>query len=114
MPYSDSTLQRMTKVELIEQLRCAEHNQKVAEEMLAQQAENIKDWVQVVRCRECKYYRPSKVHYMHCAYPGGMLCPPDANVFCSYGQRKNQSADVRNIGQFAGDGKMDGGSNERP
>lgn len=45
----------------------------------------------VVRCRECKYYHPSKVHYMHCAYPGGMLCPPDANGFCSYGQRKNQS-----------------------
>lgn len=49
------------------------------------------DAVPVVLCRECKYYRPSKVHYMHCAYPGGMLCPPDANGFCSYGQRKNQS-----------------------
>ena len=41
--YSDSTLMRMTKAELIEQLRCAEHNQEVAEEALVQQAENLKD-----------------------------------------------------------------------
>lgn len=30
--YSDSTLMRMTKAKLIEQLRCAEHNREVAEE----------------------------------------------------------------------------------
>lgn len=34
--------------------------------------------------------------------------------YCSRGQRRDQSADVRNMGQFAGGGKMDGGSNERP
>lgn len=44
MAYSDSTLQRMTKNDLIEQLRCAEHNQRAAEAMLNQQAENLKDW----------------------------------------------------------------------
>lgn len=34
----------MTKKELIDQLRVAEHNQDVAEESLNQQAENLKDW----------------------------------------------------------------------
>lgn len=42
--YSDSTLMGMTKVDLIEQLRIAEHNQKAAEDRLAQQAENLKSW----------------------------------------------------------------------
>ena len=65
------------------------------------------DAVPVVRCRECKYYRP-KANYMHCACPGGMLCPPDANGFCSYGQRRDQSAEVRNMGQSAGAGKTSG------
>lgn len=55
--YSDSTLMRMTKAELIEQLRCAEHNREVAEEALAQQAENLKDWEPVVHCKDCTYYR---------------------------------------------------------
>lgn len=54
-------------------------------------AKTTVDAVPVVRCRECKYYYPSKVRYLYCAYPGGMLCPPDANGFCSYGQRKGQS-----------------------
>lgn len=38
--YSNSTLMRMTKGELIAQLRCAEYNRTVAEETLAQQAKN--------------------------------------------------------------------------
>ena len=49
--YSDSTLLSMTKAELVDQLRCAEHNREVAEEALAQQAENIKDWEPVVHGR---------------------------------------------------------------
>lgn len=53
--YSDSTLMKMTKAELIEQLRCAEHNREVAEEALAQQAENLKDWEPVVHCKDCKH-----------------------------------------------------------
>lgn len=48
MRYSNNTLLAMTKEELIEQLRCAEHNQAVAEERLSQQAENVKDWAPVV------------------------------------------------------------------
>ena len=46
-PLADSTLQRMKKTEIIELLRIAEHNAKVAQEYVDQQAENIKDWTPV-------------------------------------------------------------------
>ena len=88
--YSDSTLMRMTKAELIEQLRCAEHNREVAEEQLAHQAENVKDWVPVVRCKDCKYFlHPTKSVFTACSYDkcGGMLAPK-LNDFCSYGVPK--------------------------
>lgn len=39
-PLADSTLMRMTKKEIIEQLRIAEHNFKAMEETVNQQAEN--------------------------------------------------------------------------
>lgn len=42
-PLADSTLHSMTKKELIALLRTAEHNAKVSQEWVAQQAENIKD-----------------------------------------------------------------------
>lgn len=42
--YSDSTLMRMTKAELIEMLRVAEHNQDVLEDAIAQIDKNIKYW----------------------------------------------------------------------
>ena len=48
--HSTSTLMGLTKKELIEYVRMAEHNQEVAEETLKQQAENVKDWMPVVRC----------------------------------------------------------------
>lgn len=62
--YSDSILMSMTKKELIEQLRIAEYNRSAAEEMLEQQAKNVKDWnhprfghwvklKQGVKCSEC-------------------------------------------------------------
>ena len=53
-PLADSTLQRMKKIEIIELLRIAEHNAKVAEEYVDQQAKNLKDWAPVVHGRwEC-------------------------------------------------------------
>lgn len=84
--YSDSTLMRMTKAELIEQLRCAEHNQVVAEEQLAQQAENVKDWVLVVHCKDCKYVLRAKWNKK-----GYRICPASHmeitdDDFCSYGE----------------------------
>lgn len=42
--YADSTLMRLDKKTLLEHLRTAEHNREVAEQTLAQQAENLKDW----------------------------------------------------------------------
>lgn len=48
---TDNALMRMTKRELIEELRCAEHNQTAAEELLAQHIENVKDWAPVVHGR---------------------------------------------------------------
>lgn len=45
--HSDSTLMRMTKAELIEELRVAEHSRDAAEWHLRQQAENMKDWAPV-------------------------------------------------------------------
>lgn len=50
-PLADSTLHSMTKKEIIELLRIEEHNAKVSQEQVEQQAENIKDWAQVVHGR---------------------------------------------------------------
>ena len=44
----DSTLKSMTKAELIEQLRCAEHNYDVAKEFIEQQAKNFKNFAPVL------------------------------------------------------------------
>lgn len=83
-PLSDSTLMSMTKKQIIENLRIAEHNFFAAEETLAQQVENVKNWVPVVRCSECKWYRDYDVHY--CARRG-VKCPDDSEFFCKYGER---------------------------
>lgn len=48
-PYSDSTLLKMNKKELIEQLRVAEHNYFAAEESLNQQAENMRTKLQLIK-----------------------------------------------------------------
>ena len=47
-PLADSTLLNMTKKEIIELLRTAEHNAEVSQEWVEQQAENLKDWEPVV------------------------------------------------------------------
>ncbi len=68
------------------------------------------DAVPVVRCRECRYYAASGATTSFCIHPGGMKFTSDSD-YCSRGQRRDQSADVRNIGQFAGGGKT-GGPND--
>ena len=55
-PLADSTLLRMPKKEIIELLRTAEHNAKVSQEWVDQQAKNLKDWEPVVRCKTCAHY----------------------------------------------------------
>ncbi len=68
------------------------------------------DAVPVVRCRECRYYAASGATTSFCIHPGGMKFTSDSD-YCSRGQRRDQSADVRNMGQFAGHGKT-GGPND--
>ena len=63
-PLSDSTLMSMTKKEIIENLRIAEHNFFAAEETLAQQAENMRDWAPVVHGK----WAPSEGN------PGFLVC----------------------------------------
>jgi hypothetical protein len=76
----------LTKRELVEYVRMAEHNQEVAEETLKQQAENVKDWVPVVRCKDCKRWK-------YDAKRMAGLCKRHINYtaqyeFCSYGERR--------------------------
>lgn len=74
--------------------------------MMINKADTV-DAVPVVRCKDCKYYKPDEFE-CGCDFAGG-LPYVKADDFCSYGQRRDQSADVRNMEQFAGDGNMDGG-----
>ncbi len=95
--YSDSTLMRMTKAELIEQLRCAEHNREVAEEALAQQAENLKDWKPVVHCRDCKHFNFTRMECENDAistdHEGGAQYSLNFYLddFCSYGEKRKNA-----------------------
>ena len=69
-PLADSTLMGMTKKEIIEQLRIAEHNFKAMEETVNQQAKNfIKllaeerkhgHWTKDNKCSECGAQRPTQ------------------------------------------------------
>ena len=79
--HSTATLMGLTKKELVEYVRMAEHNQDVAEETLNQQAENVKEWIPVVRCKDCKHY-----HKRVC--PMWMYTEMKPKDFCSYGERR--------------------------
>lgn len=86
--WADSTLMSMKKADLIELLRCAEHNQAVAEEQLAQHIENVKDWAQVVRCKDCAHYGHLLRGGLHdCCLYIMPYCRPDD--FCSRVVRKD-------------------------
>lgn len=52
------------------------------------------DAVPVVRCRECKHLYTDEYGFPACAESGAMLIPEEDD-YCSRGQRKDQSADVR-------------------
>ena len=73
-PLADSTLQRMKKKEIIELLRIAEHNAKVAQEYVEQQAENIKDWAPVV------HGRWEKQSGLYSCSECGTTCPYDVQA----------------------------------
>ena len=50
------------------------------------------DAVQVVRCRDCKYYDPENWNGCTCHAYGGMTDPDDCS-FCSQGERRKDNAD---------------------
>ena len=85
-PLADSTLSRMTKAEIIEILRCAEHNAQVFEETLNQHIENVKDWQPVTHCKDCKH----RTEAGNCGHPRhhGILPSAYPYDFCSYGEPK--------------------------
>lgn len=88
--WADSTLMSMKKSDLIECLRCAEHNQAVAEERLAQHIENVKEWVPVVRCKDCRYLgRELDKGLYSCDDYNLPYCEPDS--YCSHGRRKEET-----------------------
>ena len=46
------------------------------------------DAVEVVRCKDCKYWQDNNDGYPHGECRWGHGETPDANDFCSYGERK--------------------------
>lgn len=46
----------------------------------------------IVHCWQCIFYGPANCNW--CSHPKG-LCNPGESDFCSYGLRRDQSADVR-------------------
>ena len=66
-PLADSTLLRMPKKEIIELLRTAEHNAKVSQEWVDQQAENIKGWKPVVHGRWMPFHSRTAGDMQYCS-----------------------------------------------
>lgn len=56
-PLADSTLMNMTKKEIIEHLRCAEHNHRVCEEQIEQQYKNCKKLLKEERADTINEFR---------------------------------------------------------
>ena len=89
-PLADSTLLRMTKKEIIEQLRTAEHNFKAMEETVNQQAENFQKllaeerkhghWIgkpiagySMVRCSVCFAFANNIERWNYCPNCGAKM-----------------------------------------
>ena len=52
-------------------------------------SEQAADVAPVVRCKDCKYWQDNNDGYPHEECRWGHGETPDANDFCSYGERKN-------------------------
>lgn len=101
-PLADSTLQRMKKTEIIELLRIAEHNAKVAQEYVDQQAKNLTDWAPVVHGRWVdkpliKSFKNTNIPVVECSACGIDFCDIINNHYFMYKYCPNCGA------------KMDGG-----
>lgn len=53
------------------------------------------DAVPVVRCKDCKYWQDNNDGYPHEECRWGHGETPDANDFCSYGERKDGDSDAK-------------------
>ena len=51
--------------------------------------------VEVVRCKDCKYWQDNNDNYPHEECRWGHGETPDANDFCSYGERKDGANDAK-------------------
>ena len=80
--HSTATLMGLTKKELVEYVRMAEHNQEVAEEALNQQAENVKDWMPVVHGRWVNPYINRYGHPCHCCSECGFKASYQDKNYC--------------------------------
>ena len=85
-PYADSTLRNMRKDKLIQYIRELEYNRDVAISWNRQQAENVKDWEPVVRCKDCKHHKYGKYCECCAGHPEYIWEDDD---FCSYGERRD-------------------------
>jgi hypothetical protein len=50
---------------------------------------NKADFVEVVRCKDCKYWVEEKDFGMFCSHWGSTLTESQADDFCSYGERSD-------------------------
>ena len=64
--------------------------------MIARSLSPTVDAVPVVRCRECRYYAVPGATISFCIHRNGMKFTRDSD-YCSRGERRDQSADVRNM-----------------
>ena len=48
------------------------------------------DVVEVVRCKDCKYWEKGKDYEPYCNHFGNMMTDTKADDFCSYGERKEK------------------------
>lgn len=98
-PKAHSTLCNMRKADLIDYIRCLEHNYNVAVSFNENQARYIEslDAVEVIRCKDCRFYETG-VEY----YPDGTkdVCrllkrQMLEDGFCSVGERRTDVLPVR-------------------
>ena len=90
-PKADSTLRNMRKDDLIEYIRCLEHNYNVSVSFNENQAKYIEslDAVPVVRCKDC-WKNGTEECAMHIECDCGMYSWNEGDDFCSWGEREDK------------------------
>lgn len=91
-PKADSTLRNMRKDDLIEYIRCLEHNYNVGATFLENQARYIEslDKVEVVRCSECKHWGRHTMVELNYGVCYRFHCKKHENGFCELGERSRK------------------------